>query len=389
MRANSMRILLLHNVVNPHMSPAFQILSQAAGVELTVAYFAEQEANRSWTGDEGVTFRRTILPGRELHLALAWDSFSVHYNPGLRRWLRETDWDVLINAGWMSWSNWLAFLECRRTGKPHVLWAGSTPNETSLQRTLTRPAVRYLVRHSDAFVSYGTASARYLESLGAPAARIQYGYHCVDNARFLASLDATREEVPRLRAQLGLAGKRVVLFVGRLVETKAGGVLVSAFARLAAEDPSVHLLFVGDGPRRAAWQAQADRECAGRATFVGHVELSKVAAYHQLAELFVLPSIHEVWGLAINEAALAGLPLVVSSACGAAVDLVEEGVNGHVVEPGDAAGLYRAMRRVFVEDRGAAMGQASRRRVARCSPAGLAEALLQAARAATRSTNAR
>ncbi len=74
------------------MTPVFQELARR--VDLTVAYFAELEADRRWHTEE-TGFARVILPGRELRVPLALDTVSVHVNPGFGRFLREQDWDVV------------------------------------------------------------------------------------------------------------------------------------------------------------------------------------------------------------------------------------------------------------------------------------------------------
>jgi glycosyltransferase involved in cell wall biosynthesis len=376
-----MRLLLLHNIINPHMTPVFEAMSRADGVDLTVAFFAEREADRAWNVGGASTFRSVVLPGRQLNLLLRWDTLSFHVNPGFRRFLADERPDVVINAGWMSLTNWSAFVACRRRGIAHVLWAGSTRNEPSWQRTLTRPAVRYMVKHSDAWVSYGTASADYLGDLGAQRDRVVPAYHCIDNDRFLGLCEATRARLGAERAALGLENRRVVLFVGRMLERKGGDHLIDAVASLRSEMPDLTLLFVGDGPLRAEWQARALGSLpADAARFVGSRPLDELPLYYQLADLFVLPSIEEVWGLVVNEAELAGLPVIISETCGAAADLVEPGINGYRVPPANSAALARAIRDVLAE-RGQArrMGEASRRIVERATPPRVAASLLRAA----------
>ncbi|HXU71387.1 MAG TPA: glycosyltransferase family 4 protein [Polyangia bacterium] len=376
-----MRILLLHNIVNPHMTPVFEALSKSAGVDLTIAFFAEREADRAWDAGAASTFRSVVLPGRQLNLLLRWDTLSFHVNPGFGRFLRGCAPDVVINSGWMSLTNWHAFLACRRRRIPHVLWAGSTANEPSLQRSATRPAVRYLVRHSDAWASYGSASADYLVSLGAVRERVVPAYHCIDNARFLELVARTQPRVAAERAALGFGEARVVLFVGRMLERKGGDHLIDAVARVQHDGRDVALLFVGDGAMRITWEKHAAATLRpGSFRFVGNRPLEELPLYYQLADLFVLPSLEEVWGLVVNEAELAGLPVIASAACGATIDLVEQGVNGHRFAPGDVAGLARAIDTIAGDDHArAAMGAASRRLVERCTPSNVAASLLRAA----------
>jgi glycosyltransferase involved in cell wall biosynthesis len=108
----------------------------------------------------------------------------------------------------------------------------------------------------------------------------------------------------------------------------------------------------------------------------GNKPLEELPLYYQLADVFVLPSVEEIWGLVVKEAAVAGLPLVVSEACGAAADLVEPGINGFRVPAASADALLAAIRDVLRDDDSRRrMGQESRRIIERCTPERAAAAL--------------
>ena len=98
--------------------------------------------------------------------------------------------------------------------------------------------------------------------------------------------------------------------------------------------------------------------------FTGFVNQSELPALYAASDVFVLPSEHEPWGLAVNEAMCAGLPVVVSREVGCVADLVRDGVNGYTPAAGDIEGLARALRRL-IEDEGLRQrqGQASLARI--------------------------
>src|SRR5262249_45910530 len=94
--------------------------------------------------------------------------------------------------------------------------------------------------------------------------------------------------------------------------------------------------------------------------FTGFVNQSELPALYAAADVFALPSENEPWGLAVNEAMCAGLPVVVSREVGCVADLVQNGVNGYAPDAGDIDGLARALR-LLIEDKGLRrrQGQAS------------------------------
>src|SRR5215216_7724000 len=146
-------------------------------------------------------------------------------------------------------------------------------------------------------------------------------------------------------------GKPRVLFVGRLAPQKGVRALVAAAALIG--HPSAQVLLVGDGPERRALEREARRVGAGdRVRFLGFFSHDRVPATMVHADLLVLPSLYEELGTVLLEAMYAGLPIVASKT-GGIPDVVEDGVSGLLVPPGDPEALARAIDRVLA-DRGLA-----------------------------------
>src|SRR5215212_375987 len=142
-------------------------------------------------------------------------------------------------------------------------------------------------------------------------------------------------------------GKPRVLFVGRLAPQKGVRTLVAAAGLL--EDPSAQVLLVGDGPERKALEREAKRIGVGdRLLFEGFLAHERLPAVLAHADVLVLPSIYEELGTVLLEAMQAGLP-VVASKTGGIPDVIEDGVNGLLVPPGDPGALARAIDRLLAE----------------------------------------
>jgi glycosyltransferase involved in cell wall biosynthesis len=110
--------------------------------------------------------------------------------------------------------------------------------------------------------------------------------------------------------------------------------------------------------------------------FAGFQQGDAVPAYYGLASCLVLPSISETWGLVVNEAMAAGLPVLVSQRCGCVPELVQPGVNGYVFDPLDTEGLARLLGVMSSETADAGrMSEASRQIVALYTPETWAQTL--------------
>src|ERR671921_1514797 len=140
-------------------------------------------------------------------------------------------------------------------------------------------------------------------------------------------------------------GKPRVLFVGRLAPQKGVRTLVAAAGLL--EDPSAQVLLVGDGPERKALERESKRIGVGdRLLFEGFLTHDRPPAAMAHGAVLVLPSLYEALGTVLLEAMQAALPIVASET-GGIPDVVEDGVNGLLVPPGDPEALARAIDRIL------------------------------------------
>lgn len=338
------RLALLTEIPAPYRIPLFNALADR--LDLSVIYLRPRHPDRPYDlHEEELRFERHVLPGVDVTLGRRW----LIMNRGLLPRLRGAD--VVLLGGW----NQPAFLEalawCTLRRVPIVFWVESTARD---RRTGRHEAVkRRLLRTAAVFVVPGAASADYLRQLGVDRSRIVLAPNAVDAAVFGS---VRRSPVN---------GPCRVLAVGRLAHEKGLDTLLEASADLPVE-----VVLAGTGPEEAQL-----RQLAGpKVSFLGHVPRDDLPALYADADVLVMPSRSDPWGMVLNEAALCGLPLVSTTAAGAAHELIEEGVNGFRVPPGDVAALRKALRRL-VEDESfrRAAGNRSREIVSRLTPERWAE----------------
>jgi glycosyltransferase involved in cell wall biosynthesis len=183
----------------------------------------------------------------------------------------------------------------------------------------------------------GQRSREYFLRYGAPADRLFFSPHCVDNNSFRVASDVAR----RARGATSSANKRL-LFVGKLLERKRPMDLLKAAVILRKTQP-VEVAFAGSGELEANLRDFA-LASGVPAIFHGFVNQSEMPAVYAAADVMVLPSDGlETWGLAVNEAMACGVPAVVSDAVGCGPDLVEQGVTGTVFPVGQIGLLAEAV----------------------------------------------
>ena len=192
--------------------------------------------------------------------------------------------------------------------------------------------------------------------------------YAVDNEYFARLADLAVPHEQELRAELGLAADRpVILFASKLQQRKHADHLLEAYRSFignGAAQNRPYLVIVGDGEQRGALEAQARQLGLEDVRFAGFRNQSELPRFFQLADVFVLPSRHEPWGLIVNEAMASGCPVIVSTDVGCHADLVSNGVEGCIYPVGDIPALTEALHNVFSTPTSAAtMGQAARKRI--------------------------
>lgn len=237
----------------------------------------------------------------------------------------------------------------------------------------------FLLRRADILLAHSSEARNLLLDLRIPAARIARTPWAVDNEKF-ATL-AAQANIAEIRRKFGLQG---IVFVVVAAFTVRKGIeqLLSAWALVPAElRAKASVLLVGDGPERQRLTELAHAKGLTEVRFAGHLPHQEVAACYAASDVFVLPTLEDVWGLVVNEAMAAGLPVLCSRYAGSAEDLVREGANGHVFDPLDPMTFSSLLCKLTEHPDGLAeMGRRSREIIADFTIARSVAALLHALR---------
>jgi glycosyltransferase involved in cell wall biosynthesis len=336
-----------------YYAPIFRAL--ATRCDLTVFFAHRQTAEQQARAGFGVAFDWDVdlLSGYDSRFLVnvarqpSTDRFAGCDTPDIAEEMARGRFDAFVVPGWALRCYWQAVQACRRLGVT-VLVRGDSQlgsQRNAAVRLAKNLAFPRLLRRFDGYLYVGERNREYLQHYGAPADRLFFSPHCVDNAAFAAaSADArqTMAGAPRRAA-------RRVLFVGKLIARKRPIDLLQGVARIGGG--AVEVVFAGSGELQGMLEKIA-AEAGVRASFLGFVNQSQLPAVYASADALVLPSdAQETWGLVVNEAMACGIPAVVSDAVGCGPDLVEPGVTGDVFPLGDAAALAVAVQRTLSLDR--------------------------------------
>jgi len=334
---------------HPYFCKFLQRLSTHPEIDLTVYFYSDVGigATRDPTYRHALQFDTDLLAGYRCHFLRNYAlrprlyCFWGLFHPGLLRELNRGYHAVLIH-GWCGLSTWLAFATAFARRIPVLLHSDQNVIQVRGRCRLFFRNLLYraLFRRIAAFLVIGRRNAAFYRNLGVPEERMFLTPFAVDNAFFSEERRRLGPERAALRRTLGIPPEAtVVLSVGRLVPKKGLLDLLSAFGQLS--DGSAHLVLVGDGPQRAALEDYVRSRDLQGVHFAGFQNYSQLPSFYALSDVFVLPSYREPWGAVVNEAMNFALPVVASQDGGAVADLVKNGRNGLLFEPGDQEQLAR------------------------------------------------
>lgn len=389
------RVLMIAAHPVQYQSPVFRRMAVHPQLHLEVAYCTLRGAEPGLDPEFGVTVQWDI----PLLEGYSWkhvpnrgsgdESFWGLNNPGLWRIIREGNFDaVFCFTGYIRASFWIAWLAAKLSRTVFIFGTDTGSLHSVDGRKWKRHVKRIfwpvLYRLADQVFGSSSESRDMLRTLGIPENRITLIPLCVDNEWWIEQ--CSRVDRNAVRSSWGAsAATAVVLFCAKLQPWKRPLDLLRAFAQANFQDAL--LIFAGEGPLRAQLQEEASAlGVADRVRFLGFVNQTQLPAIYAAADLMVLPSTYEPFGVVVNEAMLCGCPVVASDRVGAAQDLIAPIAPECIYPRGDVAALIAILQRALSDRPGlAALAGAARHRMETWSPREHVAAMIEAVeRAATR-----
>jgi glycosyltransferase involved in cell wall biosynthesis len=260
----------------------------------------------------------------------------------LRRQLRSGGFSVVHGTDMYSPLSLAAVRFARDLGLPSVVTCHSVHHSSGLWRAVHLP-LTFSLRRADRVIAVSGASRDFCSSLGVPEERMEVVPNGVDLSLFHEGVDGGE-----FRRRLGVGeGEKLVVTAIRLVKRKGPYLLLRAFSELAEEFPELRLVVAGEGPEEEGMRRRAEEEgLEGRVEFLGRLPHERVAGLMAGADLFVLPSSVEAFGLVAVEAMAVGTPLVCPRT-GGILEFGRDGYNCLMFEPGNPSSLREAMARLL------------------------------------------
>jgi len=380
--ATRCRVAFLTNEIPPYRVPLYEELAATPGWDFRVFTCIDREIDRLWDVRQKFPFstkrsfslsyvrrlrhcgRESFNDSRQIHLPVghAWDLYR--FSP-----------DVVI-SGELGARTLIASLYAQLFHRRLVVYYEGTPHTDRDLSAKQRWLRRVIRRMPHAYMVNGLQGREYLQNIDVPSRAIFEIGEAVDAEPF--EKEPSAEQRNATRHELGIRG-HCYLFCGALIARKGLDQLLDAWEEFVKKsDVNATLLIVGEGPERAKLERRVTESGLTNVRFLGHVQRDRLPPIYHAADVFVFPTLEDCWALVVNEAMVAGLPIINSKYAGSA-DLIADGITGWTIDPLDHADLVNGLSLAWEarHDRHL-MSKAARKAVAEMSIPSVAERVRRA-----------
>lgn len=331
-----MHLIFVANSPSPNTVELYNALHRRHDTEVTVAYLAKR--NAKWK-EPDFPIEHNVM--KSFNLSPFPARVNTAFCPGLLfRLLFKDQNSKVIVQGYSNPTNFLLILAMSLL-LPRTDWAFwgeriKTSRVSSLLKRLVKRLVIFSISKSKRVYAVGQAGVESYATHGVPKSLMRNLPYTKDFSIYRPS-ENSRDN-------------RIIVATARLVETKRIDQLVDAFSALSDCHPDWCLEIIGDGPMRPRLEKGVREELRSRIRFHGFAGPKKQSEIYAKSDIFILPSMHDGWGMVVPEAMASGLPVITTDGVMAGRDMIEQGKNGFLLPAGDIDQLRFILQQVMRGD---------------------------------------
>lgn len=330
------KVLFMTNYPAPYRVDFFNQLGKYVDLTVTFEEDAQRQGERDqkWFSSTAQTFTSVVM-----HPSVEIGSHQI-VSLQLHRLLSKK-FDFVIVGVYSTINSILAMGYMRLAHIPYLIEIDGGIIKDS--RRPTELLKRILLSSASGYFSPSEAADEYLKHYGASGNIYRYHFSSIREKDVLPLERA--HSVSQLRRKIGITEELVVLGVGQTIHRKGWDLLLNAAAKIQSTR-RVGIYIIG-GETTKEYREIIQHQGLSNIHFISFLEKSKLSAYYECSDCFVLPTREDIWGLVVNEAMAFNLPVVTTDKCLAGIAMVNEGENGFVVPTEDSDMLAHAIRRIL------------------------------------------
>lgn len=311
-----MKVLFIANIPSPYRVDFFNELGKKC--DLTVLYERKQASDREWSVAKAKNYEEIYLHGINVGADTA---FSID----ILKYLKKGIYDIVVVGGYSTPTGMLAIEYMMFNNISFIM--NSDGGFIKKHNGILDPIKRHFISRASAWLSPSEVTDNYLVHYGADYKKI-YRYPFTS----LFERDILKTTVPiknkhKIREKLKIKQKQVIISVGQFIHRKGFDVLLKAGNNI---NKNVGIYIVG-GKATEEYIKIQQKYGLDNIYYIPFMDSAKLKEYYSAADIFVLPTREDIWGLVVNEAMANGLPVITTDKCVAGLELIKNGYNGFVV----------------------------------------------------------
>lgn len=313
-----MKLLFLSNVPSPYRVDFFNELGKYCDLTVLFEKSASDERDISWKEYKFNTFRGVFLKGKSV-------SVDTAFCPEIIKYIRDRSFNYIICTTFTTPTGMWAIQYMKRHKIPYYLECdgGFAKNGQGIKERIKK----FFISGAEGYFSTGRTCNDYYLRYGANSDKLIFYPFSSLKEKDIIEKPKSFEEKQEIRRKLGIREEKVVLAVGQFIYRKGFDILLEA-AKNIIDDTGIY--FVGGTPTEEYIEIKKKNNLRN-VHFIGFKKKNNLKEYFMSADVFVLPTREDIWGLVIEEAMACGLPIISTEQCAAALELVKNGRNGYII----------------------------------------------------------
>lgn len=335
-----LKVLFLVNIPAPYRIDFFNELGKYCDLTVLIESKSAEHRNEEWLKKEAVHFNSVCLtPKKVLNRTICFDVLDYV----------KADYDIYVIGVYNTLTSILAMNNLKKHHKKFIISVdgGYIKDDNPIKKWVKTK----LLSGATYWLSPSAESDRYLTHYGADINRIRrYNFTSILEKDLIQGKNISTGSKTVLREKLGITERKLILSIGRFSYDRGYGKGYDILMKLAERMPSeVGIYMVGDDPTEEFLEWK-EKKNLNQVHFIGFKSKEEIADYYKAADLFILLTRGDVWGLVVNEAMCYGLPVIASDKCIAGIELIHNGKNGYVVSLENTEYILSAIDSIFNDD---------------------------------------
>lgn len=329
-----MKVLFLATIPSPYRVNFFNELGKFC--ELTVLFEKEFSAERSdeWKKHKIENFKAIFLKGVAVKTNKA-------FCPEVIQVYKKIPNDVLIIGGYNTPTSMYLITYLRHHKIPFILSADGA--QIKNEKKLAYKIKKHFISSASMWIGTSQSTTDYFVHYGAKEDSVRvYPFTSIYDEQVL-SRPVSEQEKQRIRKELDIDDRYTIISVGQFIYRKGFDILLNAACELPR---NIQFYIIGGEPTEEYTQL-IKKGNLSNIHFLPFMDSRKLQEYYKASDLFVLPTREDIWGLVINEAAAAALPIITTNQCVAGVEFIGKYGNGLLVEKDDVQALANGITMVL------------------------------------------